>query len=86
MSAKVSFLSREVTSADQKPQVAVNPDALTTRDGGTIVFVVRNDRAAPVAVTPGIKVGELTAIAGAVKTGEKAVLKPPGATSPAGWR
>ena len=77
MSAKVSFLSREVTAADQKPQVAVNPDALATRDGKTIVFVVRNDRAAAVPVTPGIKVGELTAIAGAVKTGEKAVLKPP---------
>ncbi len=77
MSAKVSFLSREVTAADQKPQVAVNPDALVTRDGMTIVFVVRNDRAAAVPVTPGIKVGELTAIAGAVKTGEKAVLKPP---------
>jgi hypothetical protein len=29
-----------------------------------------------VPVTPGIKVGELTAIAGAAKPGEKAVLKP----------
>ncbi len=76
MSAKVSFLSREVTAADQRPQVAVNPDALATRDGRTIVFVVRDDRAALVPVAPGIKVGELTAIAGAVKTGEKAVLKP----------
>jgi len=76
MSAKVSFLSREVTAADQKPQVAVNPDALATRDGRSVVFVVRGDRAALVPVTPGIKVGDLTAIAGAVKTGEKAVLKP----------
>ena len=31
----------------------------------------------PVPVTSGIKVGELTAIEGAVKTGEKVVLKPP---------
>ena len=82
MSAKVSFLSREVTAADQKPQVAVNPDALATRDGRSVVFVVRGDRAALVAVTPGIKVGDLTAIAGAVKTGEKAVLKPPADLAP----
>jgi HlyD family secretion protein len=77
MSAKVSFLSREVTADEQKPRIAVNGDALATRDGRDVVFVVRNDRATPVPVTPGIKVGELTAIDGAVKTGEKAVLKPP---------
>jgi RND family efflux transporter MFP subunit len=76
MSAKVSFLSREVTPDEQKPRVAVNGDALATRDGKTVVFVVRNDRAVAVPVTPGIKVGELIAIDGAVKTGEKAVLKP----------
>jgi len=34
------------------------------------------DKAAAVAVTPGRKIGELTAITGDVKTGEKAVLKP----------
>jgi RND family efflux transporter MFP subunit len=76
MSAKVSFLSREVTPEEQKPQVAVHPDALATRGGRTVVFVLRGDRAAEVPVTPGIKVGELTAIAGAAKPGEKAVLKP----------
>jgi len=76
MSAKVSFLSREVTPDEQKPRVAVNGDALAARDGKTVVFVVRNDRAVAVPVTPGIKVAELTAIEGGVKTGEKAVLKP----------
>ena len=77
MSAKVSFLSREVTADDQKPQVAVNTDAIALRDGKSVVFVVRDDRAALVPVTPGLKVGDLTAIGGAVRTGEKAVLKPP---------
>ena len=77
MSAKVSFLSREVTADDQKPQVAVNPDAIALHDGKSVVFVVRNDRAVLVPVTPGLKVGDLTAIGGAVRTGEKAVLKPP---------
>src|SRR5512132_534286 len=39
MSAKVSFLSQEVTADQQKPLLAVNPDALSQRDGRTVVFV-----------------------------------------------
>ena len=34
MSAKVSFLSQEVTAEQQKPLLAVHPDALAARDGG----------------------------------------------------
>ncbi len=77
MSAKVTFLSQEVTPDQQKPLVAVAADALTQRDGRTVVFVVREDRAQSVPVTPGIKVGDLTAITGEVKSGEKAVANPP---------
>jgi len=77
MSAKVSFLSQRVTPEQQKPLVAVNPDALAQRDGKSIVFVVRDNRAVEVPVTPGKKIADLTAIAGDVKSGEKAVLKPP---------
>jgi hypothetical protein len=77
MSAKVSFLSQDVTPEQQQPLVAVNGDALTQRDGRVVVFVVRDGKAVAVPVTPGLKIGELTAIAGAVKNGEKAVAKPP---------
>jgi HlyD family secretion protein len=76
MSAKVSFLSQRVTPEQQKPLVAVNPDALAQRDGKSVVFVVRDNRAVEVPVTPGKKIADLTAIAGDVKSGEKAVLKP----------
>jgi hypothetical protein len=76
MSAKVSFLSQEVTSEQQKALVAVHTDALTQHDGRTLVFVVRDGRAVAVPVTPGMKVGDTTAIGGDVKSGEKAVLKP----------
>jgi RND family efflux transporter MFP subunit len=76
MSAKVSFLSREVTPAEQKPLVAVNADAIAARDGRSVVFVVRDDRAVEVPVRPGMRLGELTAIEGAAKAGEKAVAKP----------
>jgi RND family efflux transporter MFP subunit len=76
MSAKVSFLSQEITAAQQKPLVAVAGDALTQRDGRTVVFVMRDGRAVAVPVTPGTKVGDATAIAGDVKSGEKAIVKP----------
>ena len=77
MSAKVSFLSQNVTPEQQKPLVAVNSDALTQRDGRMVVFVVRDGKAVAVPVTPGARIGDLTAIVGAVKSGEKAVAKPP---------
>jgi RND family efflux transporter MFP subunit len=76
MSAKVSFLSQEVTAEQQKPLVAVNPDAIVQRGGRTVVFALRDDKAVAVPVTPGAKIGDVTAIAGSVKSGEKAVLHP----------
>jgi RND family efflux transporter MFP subunit len=76
MSAKVSFLSQEVTAEQQKPLVAVNPDAIVQRDGRSVVFVVRDGHAVAAPVTPGAKIGDATAVTGDVKPGEKAVAKP----------
>ena len=76
MSAKVSFLSQEVTADQQKPLLAVNPDALSQRDGRTVVFVVREGHAVAVPVTPGVKVGDATSVTGDVKSGDKVVAKP----------
>jgi RND family efflux transporter MFP subunit len=76
MSAKVSFLSQEVTAEQQKPLVAVNPAAIVQRDGRAAVLVVRDDKVAVVPVTPGVRVGDMAAIAGEVKSGDKVVLRP----------
>ncbi len=76
MSAKVAFLTQEITPEQQKPLTAVSPDAIVQRDGRTVLFVVRGDRAVAVPVTPGAKLGDLTAITGEAKSGDKAVLKP----------
>ena len=46
------------------------------RDGRAVVFVIKEGTAVAVPVTPGKKIGDLTAIAGDVKSGEKVVLKP----------
>ncbi len=77
MSAKVSFLSQEVTAAQQQPRLAVSPDALLTRGGGDVLFAIRDGKAVEVRVVRGEKIGDLVAIAGDVRSGEKAVLKPP---------
>jgi HlyD family secretion protein len=76
MSAKVSFLSQEVSPEQQKPLVAVNKDAVVERDGHAVVFVVRDAHAVAVPVTRGAAIGDTIAIEGAVKSGEKAVEKP----------
>ena len=76
MSAKVAFLSQEISAEQQQPLVAVSAEALAQRDGRTVIFVVRDDRAVAVPVTPGTKLGPLTAIAGDARSGDKAVLRP----------
>ena len=76
MSATVSFLSRLVTAEQQLSLTAVDAGALTQRDGRTVLYVIRDDKAAEVAVTTGRKLGELTVFAGDVRSGERAVLGP----------
>jgi len=77
MSAKVSFLSQEVTPEQQQPLLAVAADAIVQRDGQSVVFAIRDGVAVMVPVVPGKKIGDLTAITGNVKSGEKAVARPP---------
>ena len=78
MSAKVSFLSQEVTPAQQLPLLAVNPDAVASRAGGSVVFVVRDGaKAVEVPVRPGERLGDLVAISGDLRSGDKVVVKPP---------
>ena len=58
MSAKVSFLTQEVTAEQQKPLLAVHPDALAVRDGATVLFVVRDGKLAQVPVVRGATLGD----------------------------
>ncbi len=76
MSAKVSFLSQDITPEQQKPLIAVASDALAQRDGRTVLFVIRDGHAVVVPVTTGLKIGDLTAVTGEFKSGEKTVARP----------
>lgn len=76
MSAKVAFLERKLQPSERQPMLAVNPAALVTRDGKTVLFRINQDKAEAVAVQAGTKLGDVQAVSGAVKSGDKVVLKP----------
>jgi len=76
MSAKVAFLSQEISDAERAPRAALNAAALTTRAGRNVVFVVRGDKVAEVAVETGAKMGDLVEIRSGPQPGEKVVLRP----------
>ena len=76
MSAKVSFLSRELKADERKPVIAVQAAALVKRDGKDVLFVIDKDVAKQVEVTVGSKIGDLVQVSG-VKPGDKIVLTPP---------
>ena len=75
MSAKVSFLSRELKPEERKPVIAVQPSALVKRDDKDVLFLIDNNAAKLVAVTVGSKIGDLVQVSG-VKPGDKVVLTP----------
>ena len=79
MSAKVSFLSQDVTPEQQKPLVAVAADALVAaRRPHRRLRHARRQARPRCRSRPGKKIGDLTAITGEVKSGDKVVLKPAG--------
>lgn len=76
MSAKVTFLSQAVDPAQNHAVIAINPAALTQREGVDGVFVVDAGRAHWRAVTRGKNIGDLVEIRAGLKGGESVVLKP----------
>jgi RND family efflux transporter MFP subunit len=76
MSAKVSFLSQEVPESERGARVAVHSAAVVTRDGKSVVFIIRDGRAVLAAVEPGDKIGELMEIRSGIAAGDKLVLRP----------
>jgi len=77
MSAKVAFLSREVKRDEEKPRTALNPSAILTRDGRSIVFLIKEDRVIKTPITTGEKLGEMIEVLQGVKAGDTVVIKPP---------
>jgi RND family efflux transporter MFP subunit len=76
MSAKVAFLSRPVTPAEEKPHIAVMSAAVRERLGKKYVFLVKGDRVVETPVELGEKLGDMTEVVHGLSPGEKVAVKP----------
>ena len=77
MSAKISFLAAgaDNSSAQSKALLTVPAAAVATRNGRTVVYQFRDDRAVEVPVTTGQKLAGLVEITDGLKDGDKIVSK-----------
>ena len=73
MSAKVSFLEKEVPEGERSARTVVQPAALS-EDGA--LFLLQDGVVKRVAVKPGMKIGDLQEVDGSIKAGDKVVLRP----------
>jgi RND family efflux transporter MFP subunit len=76
MSAKVAFLSRRATSAEEKPHTSVLSAAVIERKGRKYVFLIRGDRVVETPVEPGEKFGDMTEVIHGLSPGDKVAVKP----------
>ena len=77
MSSKVAFLSRDPKPEERKPVTAVRPEAVVTRDGKSVVYLIGDKNVVKeVGVGKPEKLGDLVQVSG-VKAGDKVVLSPP---------
>ena len=76
MSAKVAFLSRQVSAEEEKPFTALPATAVVTRDGETVVFVVRDNRVLNTSVHLGRQLDTMVEILNGVEVGDRVVMTP----------
>jgi len=76
MSAKVAFLSRPI-ARDEKPKLGVNPSAVVSRNGRTIVFQLKGDQVQEVPIDKGSPLADLVQVIRGLQAGDKVVLNPP---------
>lgn len=77
MSAKVSFLSRNLKPEELKPRIAVSQSALINRGDQNIVFLLRGSHVQQTSLQLGEKLGEMTEIKAGLKPGDRVVINPP---------
>jgi RND family efflux transporter MFP subunit len=76
MSAKVAFLSREVQPEDQKSLIAVNKEAIISREKQKYVFLVNGKYVVETPINTGSESGGMIEILKGLKPGDKVAVKP----------
>lgn len=77
MSAKITFLApgTVVTESSNRPVLTVPATAVASRNGGAVVFQIKDDRAVAVQVVTGQNLGDQVEIKQGLKDGDKVVAK-----------
>lgn len=76
MSAKVAFLSREITPEEEKPLKSVPASAVVSRGERSVVFLVERDRVAERPVRTGRRLDTMVEIVEGLGAGDKVVINP----------
>jgi RND family efflux transporter MFP subunit len=76
MSAKVAFLERPATAADQRPRTALPPAAVVEQAGKKLVYQLQQGRAVATPVTLGAPIGDFVEVTAGVAAGVKIISKP----------
>ncbi|MFW6325027.1 MAG: efflux RND transporter periplasmic adaptor subunit, partial [Desulfovibrionales bacterium] len=77
MSAKISFLEREMKPEEREPILLVPGSAVRRQNGQEVMFAVENGRVQGRNVTTGRKFQDRIEVLSGVKAGESVVLAPP---------
>jgi HlyD family secretion protein len=77
MSARVAFLTRELTADERTPKLAVRSTAVVRNGTSESVYVVRDGRVARMTVQTGRTMGDLVELLRGPPAGEKVVVNPP---------
>jgi len=77
MSAKVSFLSRNLKPEELKPRIAVNQSALINRGEQNIAFLLQGSHVQQTSLHLGKKLGDMMEVTEGLKPGDRVVINPP---------
>lgn len=77
MSAKVAFLSRQISEAENRPVLAVPETAVVSAGGRTTVFKITGDRAVRTPVAPGRAMSGMREILSGLSAGDRILIQPP---------
>lgn len=76
MSAKVAFLSKEISETERSARTVIQPAVIANRSGRSVVFIIREGRVTQTPIETGAKLGDMIEVKKGVQAGDKVVLKP----------
>lgn len=77
MSAKVAFLEKPLSVEECRPKIALNKNAIITRNGASYVFLVKEGHAIETPVATGVQMDDMVEVVAGVKPGDTIAINPP---------